>query len=109
MPFARVVLIWRITALALAAVFAIAALIGLLADWGVGETVFWVAFLLGGALMIVLGNRIFDASPALAGILVSVGAAAGAFALFWLIIVPLAAAVVIALSVALARQASAAT
>ena len=109
MPFARAVLIWRIIALALAAIYAIAALVGLLADWEPGETAVWVAFLLGGALVIVLGNRIFESSPALAGILVSVGAAAGAFPLFWLIIVPLAAAVVIALSVAIARQASAAT
>ena len=109
MPLARVVLIWRITALALAAIYAIAAIVGVLADWEAGETAFWVAFLLGASLAIVLGNRVFDASPTLAGILVSVGAATGAFALFWLIIVPLAAAVVIALSVAIARQASAAT
>ncbi len=109
MSFARAVLIWRITALALAAIYAIAGIAGLLADWEAGDTVFWVAFLLGGGLLIVIGNRVFDVSRTLAGVLVSIGAAAGAFALFWLIIVPLAAALVIALSVAIARQAPAAT
>ena len=109
MSLGRAILIWRITALALAATYAIAGIAGMLADWEVGETVIWVAFLVGGALLIVVGLRLFDASAALAGLLVSVGAAAGGFALFWLIIVPLAAAVVIALSVAIARQTSTAT
>ena len=82
---------------------------GMLADWEAGETVLWVAFLIGGGILIVLGQRLFDTSPVIAGILASVGAAAGAFPLFWLIVVPLAAAVVIALSVAIARQTPAAT
>jgi hypothetical protein len=106
---ARAILIWRITALALAAIYAIAGIAGMLADWDAGETVIWVAFLVGGALVIIIGQRLFDASPTLAGILVSVGAAAGAFPLLWSIIVPVAVAVVIALSVAIARQTSAAT
>jgi hypothetical protein len=106
---ARAILIWKITGLALAAVYAIAGIAGMLADWEAGETAIWVAFLLGGGILIVLGQRLFDTSPLIAGILASVGAAAGGFALFWLIIVPLAAAVVIALSVAIARQTSAAT
>jgi FtsH-binding integral membrane protein len=106
---ARAILIWKITGLALAAVYAIAGIAGMLADWETGETILWVVFLVGGGLLIVVGQRLFDASPTLAGILASVGAAAGGFALFWLIVVPLAAAVVIALSVAIARQTSAAT
>jgi hypothetical protein len=106
---ARAILIWKITGLALAAVYAIAGIAGMLADWEAGETVLWVAFLIGGGILIVLGQRLFDTSPVIAGILASVGAAAGAFPLFWLIVVPLAAAVVIALSVAIARQTSAAT
>ena|SRR5918999_5615276 len=109
MSFARVVLIWRIVALALAAIYAIAGIAGMLADWDTGDTVVWVAFLLGGALLILLGHRVFDASPMLAGILVSVGAAAGAFPLVWSIVVPIAVAVVIALSVSIVRQTSAAT
>ena len=109
MSLARAILIWRITALSLAAVYAIAGIAGMLADWDAGDTVIWVAFLLGGALLIVLGHRVLAASPTLAGILVAVGAAAGAFPLFWLIVVPVAAAVVIALSVTIARQASTAT
>jgi FtsH-binding integral membrane protein len=106
---ARAILIWRITALALAATYAIAGIAGMLADWKAGETVLWVAFLVGGAILIVIGQRLFDSSATLAGILVSVGSAAGAFPLFWLIVVPLAAAVVIALSVTIARQTSTAT
>jgi hypothetical protein len=109
MSFARAVLTWRITALALAAIYAIAAILGLLADFDRGATIVWVALLGGGALLIVLGNRIFNSSPALAGILASVGGAAGAFPLFWLILVPLAAAALIALSVAIARQSPSAT
>jgi FtsH-binding integral membrane protein len=105
----RAILIWKITGLALAAVYAIAGITGILADWETGETVLWVVFLVGGALLIILGQRVFDFSPTLAGILASVGAAAGGFALFWLIVVPLAAAAVIALSVAIARQTSTAT
>jgi hypothetical protein len=106
MSFARAVLIWRITALALAAIFAISAIVGILADWNRRDTVIWVTILLGGALLIVIGNRLLESSPPLSGILVSVGAAAGAFPLFWLLIVPVAAAVVIALSVSIARQAA---
>ena len=109
MSLGRAILIWRITALALAATYAIAGIAGMLADWEVGETIIWVAFLLGGAMLIVIGHRVLNASPTLAGTLVAVGAAAGAFPLFWLIVVPLAAAVVIALSVTIARQASAPT
>jgi hypothetical protein len=103
------ILIWKIIGLALAAIYAIAGIAGMLADWETGETVLWVLFLVGGGLLLVLGQRVFDASPTLAGILASVGAAAGAFPLFWLIVIPLAAAAVIALSVAIARQTSAAT
>jgi hypothetical protein len=109
MSFARALLIWRITVLALAALFALAGIVGVLADWNARETAFWLVFLLGGALLLLLGNTLFDRSPPLAGILASLGAAAGGIALFWLILVPLAAAVVVALSVALARQAPAAT
>ena len=109
MSLARAIIIWKITALGLAATYAIAGIAGMLADWEAGETVLWVLFLVGGAILIVLGQRLFHSSATLAGILVSVGAAAGAFPLFWLIIVPLAAAVVIAFSVAIARQTPTAT
>src|SRR5262245_2215747 len=106
MSFARAVLIWRITALALAAIFVISAIVGILADWSRRDTVVWVAILLGGALLIVIGNRLLESSPPLAGTLVAVGAGVGAFPLFWLLIVPVAAAVVIALSISIARQAA---
>lgn len=109
MSFGRAVLIWRITALALAAIYAVAALVGILADFDtVRDTILWVAFLGGGAFLIILGHRLFRSSAPLAAILVSVGTIAGALPLFWSILVPLAAAVVIALSVAIARQSPAA-
>ncbi len=109
MSYGRALLAWRITVLSLAAVFAVAGIVGILADWNARDTVFWLLFLVGGALLLLLGNTLFDKSPPLAGLLASLGAAAGGIALFWLLIVPLAAAVVVALSVALARQAPAAT
>jgi hypothetical protein len=106
---ARAILIWRITALALAAIYAVAGIYVLLDDRDAHRTALWVAFFLGGAVLIVIGQRVFAASPTLAGILVSVGAAAGAFFLFPLLLPPIAAAVVIALSVTIARQTSTAT
>lgn len=109
MSLARAILVWRITALALAAIYAVAGIFVILDDRDAGKTVLWVAFFLGGALLIVLGQRVFDASPTLAGILVSVGAAVGGFFLIPLIIPPIAAAVVIALSVTIARQTSTVT
>jgi hypothetical protein len=109
MSFGRALLIWRITVLALAAVFAVAGIVGLLADWNARDTILWLVFLLGGALLLLLGNTLFDKSPPLAGLLASLGAAAGGVPLFWLIVVPIAAAVVVALSISLARQAPAAT
>jgi FtsH-binding integral membrane protein len=109
MSYARAVQVWRILAHVLAGIYVLAALVGLFADFDrTRDTVLWVAFLGGGALLILLGHRIARDSAWLAAIMVSVGAAAGGLPLFWSILVPLAAAIVIALSISIARQASAA-
>ena len=110
MSLARAMQIWKITALALAAIYAVAALLGMLAEFdSLRDTVLWVAFLGGGALLILLGTYAFVNVPWLGALLVSVGAAAGGLPLFWTILVPLVAAIVIALSISIARQLSSAT
>jgi FtsH-binding integral membrane protein len=109
MSFARAVQIWKITSLALAGIYVVAAIAGIMAEFErTRDTVLWVSFLGVGALLILLGHRKSHTSPPLAALLVSLGAAAGALPLFWSVLVPLACAVVIALSVAIARQASSA-
>jgi len=55
-------------------------------------------------LLILLGQRAGRISPWLSAALVSLGAALGGFPLFWTLFVPLAAAILIALSFAVARQ-----
>jgi hypothetical protein len=105
MSFARALQIWQITSLVLAGIYVLAAIAGILADFDTTQdTVLWATFLGGGALLILLGHRVFRSSPTLAAILVSLGTIGGAFPLFWTILVPLAAAVLIALSFALARR-----
>jgi hypothetical protein len=105
MSFGRAVQVWKITSLVLAGIYVVAALVGLLADWSTGQTAVWIAFLGTGGLLILIGQRLFRSSLPLSALLVSVGTAAGAFPLFFTFLVPLACAVVIALSVAIARQA----
>ena len=77
----------------------------------VADTAFWVVLLGGGGALIALGLSLVarGASPWGAALLTSTGATAGAFALVWSIAAPLAAAVVIALSLLTARRASATT
>ena len=107
MSFGRAVQVTRILALVLAGVYALAALGGLLADFDTTrDTVLWVGFLGGGAALILLSPFFAGISPWLSAASVSIGAAAGGLPLFWTIIVPLAAAVLIAMSFAVARRPS---
>ncbi len=106
MSYGRAFQVTRILALALAGIYALAALGGLLAEFDTTrDTVFWVGFLGGGAMVILIGLY-FGAivSPWLSAAMVSIGAAAGGLPLFWTIVVPLAAAVLIAMSFAVARR-----
>jgi hypothetical protein len=92
---------------ALSALFVLAAIAGLLfLDYDATRNVAWVTALVGGAVLMLVGQRV-ERSPALSATLVSIGAVVGGFPLFWTLIIPVAVAAVIASSVALARQRSA--
>jgi len=104
MSYGRAMQVWQILALVLAGVYAIAAILGLMADFDARDTVLWVSFLGGGAFLILFGQYIVRPPGLLSALLVSIGAAAGGLPLFWTIVVPLAVAVVIALSFAVARR-----
>jgi hypothetical protein len=105
MTYGHAWLIARIVSLVLIGIYLIAGAIGIVADFdSTRDTVFWLIFLWGGAVLMYLGNYVLRHPPMLSASLVSIGAAAGGLALFWTFLVPLAAAVVIALSFALARR-----
>ncbi len=110
MSYGRALQVTRILALVLAGIYAIAALGGLLAEFDTTrDTVLWVGFLGGGAALILISPFLAGISPYISAAAVSVGAAAGGLPLFWTIIVPLAAAVLIAMSFALAKRPSPST
>ncbi len=89
----------------LIAIYCIAGTIGVFADFGsTGNTALWVGFLLGGAALLVVGLWAYRVSPSTSAVLISIGAAAGGLPLFWTLLVPLGAAVLIALAFALARR-----
>lgn len=98
----------RFLVLALVAFYLVAAATGalFLTDSG-SATASWLTFLVGGAALMLVGTFVLKAPPWLSATLVSVGASIGGLPLFWTVIVPLASAVVIASSIALARQRSA--
>jgi hypothetical protein len=98
----------RFLVLALCAFYVVAALAGalFLTDSG-SATVSWLTFLVGGTVAMLLGTFVLKTPPWLSAVLVSLGASIGGLPLFWTVIVPLASAVVIASSIALARQSSA--
>jgi hypothetical protein len=69
----------------------------------------WFVLLAGGGAALLAGLRLLDRSPWVGAALVSVGALAGALALFWSILVPLFAITLVVLSVVSARRVTAAT
>jgi hypothetical protein len=71
------------------------------------DVVLWVGFLVGGAVLMVLGQIGLPPGPRSA-VMVSAGALAGGLPLFWTFVVPIAVAAVITCSVALARRPAAA-
>lgn len=102
MSYGRALQITRILGLALAGLYAIAAIAVLLGDRSVAQTVVGVALLGCGAALIVFGQRV--RSPAFSAGLVSLGAVVGAFPLIPLIVPPIAATVLIVMTFALSRQ-----
>jgi hypothetical protein len=93
----------RFLVFALAGLYGMAAVVVLLyADFDASRTATWLAFLIGGAALMLVGQFLAPAGWATA-ILVSAGAVAGGLPLLVTIVVPIAVAAVIACSVALAR------
>ncbi len=68
-----------------------------------GDVVLWVGLLVGGSVLMVLG-QIGLPPGTRSAVMVSVGALLGGLPLFWTILVPIAVAAVITCSVALARR-----
>jgi hypothetical protein len=98
----------RFLVLALSALYIVAGFAGaaFLTDSG-SATASWLTFLVGGAVAMLLGTFVLRSPPWLSAALVSLGASVGGLPLFWTVVVPLAAVVVMASSIALARQRSA--
>lgn len=95
----------RWLAILLAAVYAISGLVGLFADIEpTRDQVIFVVLLWGGALLIVAGLFAVPSSTWPAAALVSLGAVAGGLALFWTVVVPIAAIGLVVLTVLLARR-----
>ncbi|MDQ3859096.1 MAG: hypothetical protein M3327_11735 [Actinomycetota bacterium] len=84
---------------------------GLLIDWDdeEGDAVFWIVFLIGGAVLLLAGLAVAGRSRGLAAALISLGAVAGAIATFWTIVVPVAVVSLVVLSILWARRPQAAT
>ena len=88
-------------------------IVGLLGGWWPGhwddaaaiDQILWIVFLVGGGIALLGGLRIIDRSRWPGAILVSVGAVAGALAIFWTGIVLLVAGALVVLSVLYARKA----
>jgi hypothetical protein len=69
----------------------------------------WVLLLAGGGALLLAGLRLFRGSPRLGATLVSLGAVAGALALFWTLAVPIVGIALVVLSVMNARRVAATT
>ena len=107
---ARLAMLTRWLAILLAAVYAVAGLIGVFADIEpTRDAVFFVGLLWGGALLIAVGLFAVRSPAWSAAALVSVGALAGALAWFWSVVVPIAAIALVVLTVVQTRRAMAPT
>ncbi len=76
---------------------------------GAGDQIIWVAFLVGGAILILAGLRISRRSPWGGAALISVGALAGALPIFWTVIALVVAITLVVLSILYARGATSPT
>jgi hypothetical protein len=94
-------------ALFLGVAYAAGGIIGWIADVTDGDgsdLAFWLVFLPGGAALILAGLFGTPRWRWISVLLISLGAAAGALALFWTIIVPILVLALIALAFTLARR-----
>jgi hypothetical protein len=93
----------RFLVFALAALYGTAAIVVLLyAGFSTSQTILWLAFLLGGVALMLVGQLLAPAGWFTA-IPVSAGAVMGGLPLLITIVVPIAVAALIACSIALAR------
>ena len=72
------------------------------------DRVIWIALLVCGGLLLIAGLWLVQRSPWVAAALISLGAVAGAVAIFWVIVTPFIALALIVLSVINARGTTAA-
>jgi hypothetical protein len=73
-------------------------------DTETGGRVIWIAFVVGAGLLLLFGLRVFDRSPTSGAALVSTGAIISGLILSWSVVAPVAAVVLIALSIVEARR-----
>ena len=99
-----------VLALVLALGYLVAGIGGWIGDVtdGGSDLAFWLVFLLGGAVLILVGLFGVPRWSAASVALLAIGALAGALALFWTIVVPVLALVLVALAIATARRGRAA-
>jgi predicted membrane-bound mannosyltransferase len=89
----------------LVTVYFVAGVVGFFVDIDkTRDLVLWVLLLWGGAALILAGALLRIVPGWLSIALVTVGATAGALALVWTVVVPLAAAVLVALTFSLTRR-----
>lgn len=106
MTSARVGRIHRGLIAALVTIYVGAGTAGFFVDFdSTGSMALWFLFLFGGAVLILAGSLLRTVPARLSAILVSVGAIAGAIPLFWTVLVPIAAALLIGLTFSLSRHA----
>ncbi|HXF99080.1 MAG TPA: hypothetical protein VNJ46_10770 [Gaiellaceae bacterium] len=103
---ARVSQVYRVLFAALVAIYVAAGLAGgIFIDFERGaDRAFWLLFLLGGAALMLAGALLLHGNAWVSAVAVSAGALVGALPLFWSVLVPIAAAAVVALTVVRARS-----
>jgi len=110
--FGRIATATKVLAVVLGVGYIAAGVVG--AAFGVtdgdgSDLAFWLVLLVGGGALVLIGSFVLGSRPVLSAVLTSVGALAGAVALFWSVIVPVLALALVVLSVFRARRAAAHT
>ena len=97
--------LWLAVLLALGLLVAAILGVALGATEDTSDTIFWLVFLGGEGMIVLAGVYAFArSSPWLGVVLLAVGAIAGSLALFWSVIVPIVAVVLIVLAALDARR-----
>lgn len=68
------------------------------------DLAFWLVFLVAGGALVLVGSFVLEARAALSIVVTAIGAAAGALALFWSVIVPVLAAALVVLTIVSSRR-----